>query len=373
MRIRLLALAGGTALTIAGVWILPASLAGQTPRVSGLTTPKVAADVPRTADGKPDMQGFWNAATLTPLERDPRFGDRAWITPEEAEKAEREEAVRRERLSQPSRGDRTAPPVGGDGSRGAAGNVGGYNNFWIDRGDDMMMVDGQFRTSIVVDPPNGRVPQLLPEAVKRNEAARRGGVIAPTSDAQENAETREVGSYDDPEIRPLGERCIMGFGSTSGPPALPVLYNNIKQIVQAPNHVMVLNEMVHDARSIRLGGQPAPPEMRKWMGDSVGRWEGDTLVVVTTNFNNKTRFRGSSQNLKVTERFTRVSKDHLLYQFTVEDPTTWPRPWSGEYTWVRSEEPVYEYACHEHNYALQGILKGERLLESEGRRGPDRW
>jgi hypothetical protein len=369
MRSRLLALTAFTALAVALVWVAPITLAGQAALPSGLTKPTVAADVPRTPDGKPDMQGFWNAATLTPLERQPRFGDRAWITVEEAEAIEKEEAARRERLARPSDGGRAAPPVGGDGSTGAAGNVGGYNNFWIDRGSDMMTVDGQFRTSIIVDPPNGRVPELTPEAKRRAEALRRGGPSAPTSDAQENQETREFGAYDDVELRPLAERCIISFGSSGGPPALPVLYNNIKQIVQTPTHVMILIEMVHDVRSIRLNDKHAPPEIRKWLGDSIGRWEGDTLVVETTNFTPKTRFRGSSENLKVTERFTRVTKDQLLYQFTVEDPSTWDRSWSGEYTWVRSDEPIYEYACHEHNYALEGIMKGERLLDKERRGG----
>ena len=162
------------------------------------------------------------------------------------------------------------------------------------------------------------------------------------------------------EARPLGERCLMGFGSSAGPPALPVLYNNIKQIVQTPTHVMILNEMVHDARIVRMNGTHLAPTVRKWLGDSIGRWDGDTLVVETTNFTDKTRFRGSSEHLKVVERFTRLDARTLLYQFTVEDPTTWTRPWSGEYTWAWSEQPVYEYACHEGNYSLEGILKGAR-------------
>jgi hypothetical protein len=157
----------------------------------------------------------------------------------------------------------------------------------------------------------------------------------------------------------------MGFGSTSGPPALPVMYNNIKQIVQTPDHVMILNEMVHDARVVRVNGTHLPASLRRWMGDSIGRWDGDTFVVETTGFTDKTRFRGSTSNLKVTERFTRTDEKTLLYQFTIEDPATWTQPWSGEYTWAWSEEPLYEYACHEHNYSLQGILGGARVREAE--------
>jgi hypothetical protein len=161
----------------------------------------------------------------------------------------------------------------------------------------------------------------------------------------------------------------MAFGSGGGPPALPVLYNNIKQIVQTPDHVLILNEMVHDARIVRMHGGHLPGTVRKWLGDSIGRWEGDTLVVETTNFTDKTRFRGSGPDLKVVERFTRLDARTLLYQFTVEDPTAWTRPWSGEYTWAWSDQPVYEYACHEGNYSLEGILKGGRRRDEE-RSGP---
>jgi hypothetical protein len=189
--------------------------------------------------------------------------------------------------------------------------------------------------------------------------------VRPTSDAPENVRGERPGAYDDVELRPLGERCLVGFGSTSGPPALPVMYNNIKQLVVTPDNVLILNEMVHDARIVRMNQEHLPPTIKKWLGDSIGHWEGDTLVVETTNFTNKTRFRGSGENLKVTERFQRPDENTILYQFTVEDPTTWTKPWSGEYSWVRSDEPLYEYACHEANYSLEGILKGARLQEAE--------
>jgi hypothetical protein len=312
---------------------------------------------PRTPWGHPDFQGTWNAATLTPVERPANVGGRLSLSPEEAAAVEKTERARVQQRALPSDPDRNAPPVGA--------NVGGYNNFWIDRGSGAFMVDGQYRTSIIVDPADGKIPPMLPEATKRNAGAR-GTAVRPTSDAPESAQPEGSGAFDDVELRPLGERCLLGFGSTSGPPTLPnYFYNNNKQIVQTPDYVMILVEMVHDVRIIPLNRAHAPSSLRKWMGDSVGRWEGDTLVVETTNFTNKTRFRGSSENLKVTERFRRSEDGTILYQFTVDDPKTWGRTWTGEYPWVKTSDLVYEYACHEGNYALGDILRGERLLERE--------
>jgi hypothetical protein len=333
-----------------------------------LTQTEPAANVPRTPDGKPDLQGFWNTATLTPLER-PRNATEGTLTAEEAAAIERNAEAWRASDDEPIDPDRGAPPVGGDGSRGAAGGVGGYNGFWIDAGTEVAEVNGQARTSLIVDPSDGRVPPLTPEA-RRRRYARRAGLQAPTSDAPENVAAGPGGAYDDFELRPLAERCLLGFGSTAGPPALPVMYNNIKQIVQTPDHVMILNEMVHDARIVRMSGQHLPATLRRWLGDSIGRWEGDTLVVETTNFTDKTRFRGSSPDLKVTERFTRLDEKTLLYQFTVEDPSTWTSSWSGEYPWTSSGEPIYEYACHEGNRAIEMILKGARLREAEAAAQP---
>jgi hypothetical protein len=363
MRRRLSALSGavGGALTV--VVVLTVTVEGQSTTASpNVAKPSPAAAKFRTPEGYPDLQGLYNAATLTPLERpDPV---KLVMTDAEADAIEKEEAARRERAARPSDGAREAPPVGGDGSTGAAGNVGGYNNFWIDRGDSTIVVDGQRRTSIVVDPPNGRVPPIKPEAMKRNFQPR---LPTPTSDAPENFQTTQRGGYDNIEQRPLAERCILGFGSVSGPPSLPVLYNNFKQIVQTKDHVMILVEMVHDARIIPLNTSHAPSNIRKWMGDSIARYEGDQLVIETTNFTSKTRFRGSSDNLKVTERFWRTDENTIMYRFTVEDPATWAQPWTGEYPWVKAEadDRLYEYACHESNYAMAGIMKGERLLEAE--------
>src|SRR5206468_7583430 len=298
---------------------------------------------PRTPDGHPDLQGTYDLATLTPLERP--AGMKAVLSEDEAAKLEREIAARKDQGARPISGDRAAPPKGGDGSTGAAGGVGGYNNFWIDPGTRYVTVDGQKRSSLIIDPSDGRVPAMTPEA-----QARVASVVRPTSDENERPDPgleTAPGAYDNPERRPLGERCLMGFGSTSGPPALPVLYNNLHQIVQTPQYIMIFNEMVHDARVVRMNSEHLPRDVRKWMGDSIGHWEGDTLVVDTTNFTDKTRFRGSTDNLHVVERLTRVDDKTLLYRFTIEDPDTWDRPWSGEYTWPETTKPIYEYACHE--------------------------
>ena len=318
--------------------------------------------MPRMADGHPDLQGTYDLATLTPLER--AAGAPLVLTNDKAAALEKQEVARMAAADAPLKGDREAPPLGGDGSVGAAGNVGGYNRFWLDPGSQFTVIDGQKRASLIVDPPDGRVPALTPEARQRN--ARN---VRPSSDQQireADPGLEPEGAYDDPERRPLGERCLLGFGSTSGPPALPnYFYNNLHQIVQTPNHVMILTEMVHDARLVRMNAPHLARSIRKWMGDSVGHWEGDTLVVDTTNFSEKTRFRGSSDNLHIVERLTRVDARTLRYQFTVDDPTTWTRPWTGEYTWPATKDLIYEYACHEANYALENILRGARLRETE--------
>jgi len=167
----------------------------------------------------------------------------------------------------------------------------------------------------------------------------------------------------------LPDRCLLGFGSTAGPPMLSTLYNNHKRIVQTPDHVMILTEMVHDARIVRIGGEHAPDDMRRWIGDSIGWWEGDTLVVDTTNFNDTPSMRMATRDLHVVERFTRIDENTLLYNFTVEDPNTWEAPWTGEYVWPQTDEPVYEYACHEGNYSMYNILGGARRLEREAMAG----
>ena len=326
---------------------------------------------PRTPDGHPDLQGTYDLSTMTPLERLP--GDPPFLSKEQAEALQKKEIARRLEDNRPESADRPAPPVGGDKTppksfyevleRLGGGAVGGYNRFWLQQGAAYTVVDGQIRTSIVIDPPDGHVPPINAAARKRMAAER----ATPTSDARESqdAAAEPAGSFDNPEQRPLGERCLLGFGSTSGPPALPdYFYNDLHQIVQTPDSIMILTEMVHDARIVRMNAQHLPKNIRRWMGDSVGHWEGDALVIDTTNFTDKTRYRGSTENLHVVERLSRVDAKTLLYRFTVEDPETWDRPWTGEYTWPVTTKPIYEYACHEGNYALGDILRGARRHEA---------
>jgi hypothetical protein len=367
-------LAGMPLLAALLLWTPSAAQNAQTAKGSKPYRPR------RMPDGHPDLQGTYDIATMTPLER-PR-GAPAAYTPEEAHRREAAFAKEKQEADAPISGDRAAPKIGGEvqvpkGSTtgpnagwwlvatGAGGAVGGYNTGWLDVGSTFTNVDGEFRSSIVVDPPDGRIPPTIPSARQRAVA----DYGRPTSDAAESTDRdleRTAGAYDDPERRPLGERCLLGFGSTSGPPALPnYFYNNLHQIVQTPDSIMILTEMVHDARIIRMNAQHLPQNIRQWMGDSVGHWEGDTLVVDTTNFTNKTRFRGSTENLHVIERFSRLDDHTLLYRFTVDDPETWSRPWTGEMAWPATDAHIYEYACHEGNYALTDILKGARLREKE--------
>ena len=371
MRHRVLALAAMAAvLAMVVPGMAQAPQASTSPSTSApKAAPKTAAPIkkasgPRTSDGHPDLQGTYDLATITPLER--RSGQNAVLTPAEAVKAEAEAAKLVAEGDRPVDANRTAPPKGGDGSVGAAGNVGGYNRGWLDAGSTVTVVNGEKRSSIVVDPPDGRVPAVVPGARQRALA---GFAARTTSDASENSDPgldRTAGAYDDPERRPLGERCLLGFGSTAGPPMLPnYFYNNLHQIVQTPDRVVIVTEMVHDARIVRMNAEHLPKTIRFWLGDSVGHWDGDTLVVDTTNFTNKTRFRGSSENLHVVERFSRIDEHSILYRFTMEDPTTWTKPWTGEYAWPETDGKIYEYACHEGNYALKDILKGARLREKE--------
>lgn len=322
------------------------------------------ADLPRTASGHPDLSGMYDIATLTPLTRPSGLGDRLSLTDAEAKALAQATAARMAATNQASDPNRAAPPAGGDGSEGPAGNVGGYNTVWTDIGTGAFKIDGQYRTSIIVDPVNGRLPAMTPEA--RAKGAARAKYNRPNrGDAFWITEGIVPGPYDDPELRPTAERCLLAFGASAGPPALPVMYNNLKQIVQTKDHVMILNEMVHDARVVRLNSQHEPPEIRRWLGDSIGHWEGDTLVVDTTNFNDQPALGSADRNLHVIERFTRVDAKTLRYKFTVDDPTVWTKPWTGEIVWPATDARMYEYACHEGNYSFAGILRGARRLEAE--------
>jgi hypothetical protein len=281
--------------------------------------------IPRAPDGHPDLQGTWDFAQLTPFERPGNFAGKSSLSDEEAEE------FAQQRIESGNKDNR-----GG----GAAADVErAYNDFWWDFGKRVAK-----QTSLVVDPPDGRVPPLTAEAQQR-AAARRG-------------------KYDNPEERPLAERCVVGFNS--GPPMIPSAYNNNMQLVQTRDHVVILNEMIHSARIVPLNGRPhAPKNIRSLTGDSVGRWEGDTLVVDTTNFSQEAGFRGASANMHLVERFTRVDKDTLRYEFTVDDPATWTGKWSASIPMARTDELIYEYACHESNYGLEGVLKGARYEDQQ--------
>ena len=316
----------------------------------------LAADVP-------DLSGFYDSGTLTPLNRPAALGDKQFMTREEAAAFQQQATARFDENHAPSDPNRSAPVKGGDGNNAlGAGNVGGYNAFWVDPGSGVVEIDGKIRTSIIYDPPNGRQPAMTPAGMRKMAENF-------TSFAYENDGTASwldqdgPGPFDGPESLALAERCLLGF--SAGPPMLPGLYNNFKRIIQTEDHVMILMEMVHDARVIRLNSEHGPATNRKWLGDSIGWWEGDTLVVDTINFKEHTGLYGGDENLHLVERFTRMDDGNLLYNFTVDDPTAWTEPWSGEYVWKRSEDKVFEYACHEGNYAMGNILRGARLLEKE--------
>ncbi|HTE41474.1 MAG TPA: hypothetical protein VK629_11630 [Steroidobacteraceae bacterium] len=303
---------------------------------------------PRTADGKPDLQGVWTNVSLTTLLRSPEFKTNT-VSAEDAKRLESRRAAAEARSLEPSDPNAPAPPKGAD--------VGGYNSYYVDAGERLAKVKGQYRTTWLVNSENGQLPYTA--------------IGKKTFDAQ-LAFVRN--NFDGPESRPMAERCIVGFGSTGGPPMINVLYNNHYQIVQTADAVMILVEMNHDARIVRLNGKPLPTGVRPYMGDSVGRWEGDTLVVETTNFNHGERLRTNfsqsfyvSTNAKVTERFTRTSQAEITYEFSVNDPEIYSTVWNAEMVMTAAEGNIFEYACHEGNYALPGILAGARKEEQESR------
>ena len=309
-----------------------------------------ARKAPRNAWGQPDLSGVWTNATITTLERNPIFGDRKVLTQAEAKQLESGNAARVQRAAEATKDGVKVdelPSCGG----GQTGPACGYNNFWVDPGTKVVRIGAEARTSIIVEPKDGRLP--LKPATRARIAA-----------AQGNA---RVGNFDGPERRPLGERCLVGFGSTSGPPMLPVLYNNHYQILQTGREVMIQIEMVHDTRVIRLDDTHKPANVRQWMGDSIGHWDGDTLVVETTNFRRDQTFRGATADQRVIERFTRISPQQILYQFEVLDPAAFDAPVKGEESFNATKDMVYEYACHEGNYALPGILAGAREEEKKGK------
>ena len=292
----------------------------------------------RALDGHPDLQGTWTNVTLTPMERPANFKDKPSLTLEEARAFEKHSA--QELLEVDGKSDH--PLLAAAGSSG----VGGYNVLFIDRGSELAKVDGVKRTSLIVDPPEGKMPPRTKDGKRRMAGMYKSFM-----------------TYDSVKDRPLSERCLLGFGSTSGPPMLPVLYNNNYQIVQTADNVMILVEMVHDARIVRINGTHPPAGVRQWLGDSIGKWEGDTLVVDTTNFTDQTAFEGASADLHVIERFKRVDPSTILYKVTIDDPSTFEKIWTMEYPFVATAGPLYEYACHEGNYAMTDIMGGARELE----------
>jgi len=323
---RLITSMAGLPVVIAAALLAPAAVAAET------------WTVPRTADGQPDLQGVWDFRTITPMERPVALGTKEFFTEEEAAIWEREENRRQDR-------DQIDPETGG--LQYPRGGVVPYNEFWYDRGNKVV---GTKRTSLIVDPPNGRLPEMTPDGKKRADLR-----------AAEQRETQLGRPHADSwEDRPLQERCIVGLNA--GPPMHPGAYNNNFQLFQTPQYVVILNEMVHDARIVPLDGRPHG-HIRQWKGDSRGHWEGNTLVVDTINFKRETSLPNSSANIHLVERFTRTDADTLLYEFTVEDPTMWTRPWTAVVPMRKSEDLVYEYACHEGNYAMASILAGARAAE----------
>lgn len=307
---------------------------------------------PLTVFGQPDLQGNWSNSTLTPLER-PRGREGRVLSQQVVDSLENAAQAEFQEGLEPSDPDREAPPVGGDGSTGAAGMVGGYNRIYIDPGYTVARVNGEPRSSLITRPDDGRIPDLTEQA-QASRAAYYGG-------------RGDMGPYDHPELRPMGERCVLSFGSQPGPPLLPNgFYNNNVTIVQAPDHIMMMSEMVHDVRVFHLDDPgPTPEAVRPWFGVSRAHWEGNTLVVETTNIHPDQRIRGvsPSKEMEVTERFTRVADDKILYEFTVDDPVNFTEPWGGQVPMNALDALIYEYACHEGNYALQNVLSGARYQE----------
>jgi hypothetical protein len=299
-----------------------------------------AYNPPRTPDGKPDLQGMWTNSSITTLERT-NSSLPLLLTPDQATRVEQQRAQQ-----EVAANSRTNPT---EGAPAAGGSVGGYNNFWFDRGDKVAVVKGQARSSWITDPSNGKMP--VSEEGKNRIAA----ILSKRSE-------------DGPEGMNPADRCLIGSRGSGGPPMLNNIYNNTYQIVQTPAAVMIDVEMMHDARIIRMEGQPKPTALAQWLGDSVGRWDGDTLVVTTRGWN---RQHGDyepvylSEKATVTERFTRTAADEITYAFTIEDPVFYTQTWKGEMVFTPSSGPVYEYACHEGNYALEHILTGARIRDAK--------
>ena len=328
---------GASFTQIAIVALVPVFAAAQSTNTS---TP------PRTAWGQPDLQGIWDFRSITPLQRPEELADQEFLTEEEAANLEQETIDRNERLlNRPARRTKVTESV----DRGEDGAPGFYNNLWLDRGTTVV---GTKRTSLVIDPPDGRVPALTPAAQERV--------------ATRAALNRRI--TEGPEDRSLSERCILR--GNAGPPMTPGGYNNNVQLFQTLGYVVIFTEQIHDARIVPTNGRPHLPQgLRQWMGDSRGRWEGETLVIETTNFSDKAYFRGAGEGMHLIERFTRADADTLNYEFTVNDPQSFTKPWTAQIPMRKSLDPIYEYACHEGNYSMASTLSGARAIEKRARAG----
>ena len=308
----------------------------------------IACLLPATALGQQNLEGIWTNQTLTPFERPPELAGKPFFTPAEAQAFER-------RIIEQRNADRRDGGTGADLARA-------YNDAWWGWGTKVAKT---LQTSLVVDPPDGKVPPYTAGAQKRIEA-RAQSLAAQCHDTVCVPSVAGLLPADGPEDRSLMDRCLMF--PENGLPMLPTAYNNNYQIVQGPGYVTILMEMIHDVRVIPLDGRPhLPGNIRQWKGDSRGHWEGNTLVVDTTNFTDKTRFRNSTGNMHLIERFTRVDPDTLIYEFTVDDPATFTRPWKASIPMTRTQGPIFEYACNEGNYGMEGMLAGARAQEKAAR------
>lgn len=333
---------------------------------------------PKTSWGAPDLQGFWSNSSITDMQRDPKYPNLV-MTPEEVARMEGDDYYNNRTREDAKQADVKNLKLL-DGTDLLSG--GGYNAFWVDPGKHVALVKGEPRSSWVVEPASGRIPRIGAAAPARPAPAaapaRPTGAPAATGTVQgPGAVDRNsgggFGSYDNPETRPMGERCIIGFGNTGGPVMTNVLYNNTYQIVQAPGHVMILVEMVHDARIVPIFANAdearasfRPGVIKQWLGDSVGWYEDNALVVETRNVHPQQRGYVSKDGT-LTERFTRWDDKQIVYEFTVNDPAQFTQPWKGEMAFNYSDKPSYEYACHEGNYAMEGILAGARAQERAGK------
>jgi len=339
MKHRVLTSLGITALAvpIAIVFVAPVRTAAQSPKTAAPSQKTAAAKpaaqpwvMPRTADGSPDLQGYWTNNSYTPLER-PQGVEKEFYTLEELRAVEKKNAEREEEQTTPG----TVADVHYD-----------FTQFGLDRSQSRLT--DNLRTSVITNPENGKLPPITAEGQKRA--------------ADRAAERKKQGAtYDQVQNIAIGSRCVY---TNAGPPMMPPGYNPAYQIIQSPGYVMILIEQLHETRVVPTDGRPhAPSGVRSWLGDPKGHWEGDTLVVETTNFNDKVAFRGASENMKVTERFTRLSDDQIRYEFTVDDPSTWERAWKGEMPFVKIGGPIFEAACHEGNYGIANTLAGARKEE----------